>query len=100
MLLLYCEAHGQPTPVVQWYSGATVLNYVAQQFHQSYRVPTDVPHSTVYTCVVTNNADDATHTMRKNIQIIVQSRLFTWYIESCIFNSSCTSYYVNIPYTG
>ena len=28
-------------------------------------------------CVVTNNADNTTHTVRKSIQVIVQSRLYS-----------------------
>ena len=73
-LLLDCQAHAQPTPIVQWYkNGVTALNYAAQKFHQSYRVPTVAPHSTVYSCVVTNNAGNTTNTVHKNIRVTVQS---------------------------
>jgi len=35
-LLLYCEAHAQPIPMIQWYKGTTPVNYIAQKFHQLY----------------------------------------------------------------
>ena len=73
-LLLDCQAHAQPAPIVQWYkNGATALNYASQKFHQSYRVPTASPHSTVYSCVATNNAGNTTNTIRKSIRVTVQS---------------------------
>ena len=75
-LLLDCQAHAQPAPLVQWYkNGATALNYAAQKFHQSYKVPTASPHSTVYSCVATNNAGNTTNAVRKNIRVTVQSKL-------------------------
>ena len=70
---MICEAHGQPIPLVQWYKGTTAVSYNAQQFQKSYKVPTSAPHSTVYSCVATNNAGNTTHTVRKSIKVIVQS---------------------------
>ena len=78
-LFLYCEAHAQPTPMVQWYSGTTALHYIAQPFRQSYRVPTSTPHSTKYSCVVTNNAGSTTYTMHESIRVTVQSK----FVKNC-----------------
>ena len=73
-LIFYCHADAQPAPLVRWYkNGATALNYAAQKFHQSYSVPTVAPHSTVYSCVATNNAGNATNTVQKSITMTVQS---------------------------
>ena len=75
-LFLDCRADAQPAPIVQWYkNGVTALNYAAQKFHQSYRVPTAAPHSTVYSCVVKNNVSNTTNTVEKSITVIVQSKL-------------------------
>ena len=73
-LFLNCETHGQPIPMVQWYKGTTAVSYSVQQFHQSYRVTTSTPHSSVYSCVATNNASNTTHTVHKSIKVIVQSK--------------------------
>ena len=73
-LILYCHADAQPAPLVRWYKNSgTALNYAAQKFYQSYRVPTVAPHSTIYSCVVTNNAGNTTNVARKYITVTVQS---------------------------
>ena len=75
-LFLDCQAHAQPAPKVQWHkNGVTALSYAAQKFRQSYRVPNVVPHSTIYSCVVTNNAGNTTNTVEKSITVTVQSKL-------------------------
>jgi len=60
--------------MVQWYKGTTPVNYIAQKFHQSYIVPTSHQHSTVYSCIVTNNAGNVTRTVHKSIEVIIQSK--------------------------
>ena len=74
-LLLYCEAYGQPVPTVQWYSNNIPAIPIAQLFQQLYSVPTDSPHTTVYTCVGRNSAGNMPRKREKSVTVTVQGRL-------------------------
>ena len=77
-LSLYCSAHGLPLPTVQWYVNGSAANQRPPEF---YLVPTESPHTTVYTCVATNNAGNMTHTVSKNITVIVEGMKLIIVIE-------------------
>ena len=71
-LPLYCTAYGLPLPTVQWYINNSPTNQHPPEF---YLVPTTSAHTTVYTCVATNNAGNITHTVSKNITVIVEGNI-------------------------
>jgi len=72
LAVLYCSATGKPIPIVQWYKNGTAVNPNALPFHQQFIVPTDIPHTTVYTCVGINYAGKIKHTRVANITVIVK----------------------------
>ena len=74
-LLLYCEAHGQPVSMVQWYRDKIPVIPIAKEFQQLYSVPTDSPHTTVYTCVGRNNAGNMPRKTEKSVKVTVQGKL-------------------------
>ena len=53
-VILYCRATGKPVPQVQWYKDNTTVNPISSSFQQVFIVPTNMPHTTVYTCKGTN----------------------------------------------
>ena len=72
--LLYCRAKGKPVPTVQWYKDGTAVNPIPSPFQQSFIVPTDISHTTVYTCMGTNYAGGLKHTRSANITVIVKGK--------------------------
>ena len=72
--VLYCRASGKPIPTVQWYKGGFPINRIPLYFQQALLVPTDTPHSTVYTCVGINYAGKKKHTRSANITVIVEGK--------------------------
>ena len=70
--ILYCKANGNPIPLVQWYTGNIAVNPVASPFQNYFLVPTNAPHTTVYTCKGTNNAGNMKHTAHGNITVIIE----------------------------
>ena len=73
-LLLYCAAEGFPTPTVQWYSNGVLLHPLQQPYQQLYLVPTDSPHTTVYTCIGRNRFKGIDHFSQANVTVIVESK--------------------------
>ena len=74
-LLLLCNANGLPSPTVQWYQGKNPIGARALTEKIHY-VPTTSPHTTVYTCVSTNNAGGELRTVKADITVIVQRKRF------------------------
>ena len=72
--LLYCRATGKPIPTVQWYKGGFPVNPIPSYFQQASSIPTDTPHTTVYTCVGINYAGNKKHTRSANITVIVKGK--------------------------
>ena len=72
--VLYCRAAGKPIPTVQWYKGSFPFNPIPSYFQQVLLVPTDTPHTTVYTCVGINYAGNKKHTRFANITVIVEGK--------------------------
>ena len=69
---LYCRATGKPIPTVQWFKEGIAVNPLPSHFQQVLLVPTNVPHTTVYTCVGVNYAGNMKHTRSSNITVIVK----------------------------
>ena len=78
ILTLYCSAKGLPLPTVQWYVNGSATN---QQPPEIIIVQPISPHTTVYTCVATNNAGNMTHTVSKSITVIVEGMKLIIVIE-------------------
>ena len=72
--VLYCRATGKPIATVQWYNGDFPSNPIPSYFQQVLLVPTDTPHTTVYTCVGINYAGNKKHTRFANITVIVEGK--------------------------
>ena len=64
LLQLNCTVSGVPTPSIQWKTGSLV---VANE--PLYNVPTTFPHTTIYTCVGTNDAGNIQRTAGKSITV-------------------------------
>ena len=69
---LYCRASGKPIPTVQWYKDDIAVNPLSSYYQQVFLVPTDNPHTTVYTCVGINYAGNKKHVRSANITVIVK----------------------------
>ena len=72
---LYCKAIGKPIPRVQWYKDDTTVNPISSPFQQSFVVPTNMPHTTVYTCRGTNYIGNIKHIRSANITVIVKGNV-------------------------
>ena len=64
-LSLYCRASGLPDPTVKWYEGSQPVRSVVEQVLE---VPTESPHTTVYTCIGSNRIGNRT----SNITVIIE----------------------------
>ena len=73
--MLYCRARGEPIPTVQWYKGGVSFNPNPVYSQPALLVPTDTPHTTVYTCVGINYAGNKKHTRFTNVTVIVNGKL-------------------------
>jgi len=71
VLQLNCTVSGIPTPSLQWKNGSHVV-----AIKPLYNVITTFPHTTVYTCVGTNNAGNTQHITGKSITVNGMSTLF------------------------
>ena len=74
MAALYCMATGRPIPTVQWYKSGTAVTPIPSLFQLAFIVPTDTPHTTVYTCTGTNHAGKRKHVNHANITVTVESK--------------------------
>jgi len=70
--ILHCRAKSRPRSTVQWYKDGIAVNPFALFFQQSFVVPTNISHTTVYTCVGINYAGNIKHTKSVNITVIVK----------------------------
>ena len=75
LAILYCMAMGKPIPQVQWYKDDTTVNPISASFQQTFIVPTDLPHTTVYTCKGTNYIKNVKYTRSANITVIVKGNV-------------------------
>jgi len=64
-LSLYCTAHGLPNPTVQWYKGSQPIKSEKKAF---LKVPTQSPHTTLYTCIGRNTIGNTP----ANITVIIE----------------------------
>ena len=71
---IVCRASGNPIPTVQWYKDDFPVNPLPSNFQQVFLVPTDTPHTTVYTCVGINYAGGEKHERFANITVIVKGK--------------------------
>ena len=69
---LFCRASGKLIPTVQWYKDNVAINPVATLFQQAFLIPSDTPHTTVYTCVGRNYAGGKKHMGSANITVTVK----------------------------
>ena len=74
LAILYCRAIGKPIPRVQWYKDDTAVNPISSSFQQAFIVPTNMPHTTVYTCKGTNYIESMKHTRSASITVIVKGK--------------------------
>ena len=70
--ILYCRAIGKPIPRVQWYKDDTPVNPISSPFQQPFIVPTNMPHTTVYTCKGTNYIENVKYARSANITVIAK----------------------------
>ena len=77
-LSLYCTAQGLPNPTVQWYKGSQPVILKANALLQLLNVPTQSPHTTVYTCIGRNRIG----TTPANVTVIVEGT----HAELCHFS--------------
>ena len=75
LAILYCRATGNPIPRVQWYKDDTAVNPVSTPFQQTLIVPTDMPHTKVYTCKGTNYIENMKHTRSANVTVTVKGNM-------------------------
>ena len=69
---LYCRATGKPIPRVQWYKDDTTVKPISSLLEQTFIVPTNMPHTTVYTCKGTNYIENVKYTRSASITVIVK----------------------------
>ena len=74
LAILQCKATGRPTPAVQWYKDNTTVNPFLSPFQQSFTVPTNMSHTTVYTCRGINYAGNIKPTRSVSITVIVKGK--------------------------
>ena len=72
--VLYCRARGKPIPTVQWYKNGFAVNPLPSYLQQALLVPTDAPHTAVYTCVGINYAGNKKHRKLVNITVTVKGK--------------------------
>ena len=70
-LLLYCAAEGLPIPTVQWHGDGVPVHPLEELYQQIFLVPTDSPHTTVYTCIGRNHAKGVDHVAQANVTVVV-----------------------------
>ena len=93
--VLYCRATGKPIATVQWYKGGFPFNPILSKFQQALLVPTDTPHTTVYTCIGINYAGNKKHTRFANITVIVEGKHASLKTLYCSYvMCSCTTTFV------
>ena len=78
LAILYCRAIGKPIPRVQWYKDDTTVNPISSYFQQPFIVPTNMPHTTVYTCKGTNYIENVKYTRSANITVIVKGNVINY----------------------
>ena len=75
LAILYCRAIGKPIPRVQWYKDDTPVNPISSSFQQTFIVPTNMPHTTVYTCKGTNYIENVKYTRSASISVTVKGNV-------------------------
>ena len=74
LAILYCTSLGNPIPRVQWFKDDTAVNPISSPFQQIFIVPTNMPHTTVYTCKGINYIANKKHAMSANITITIKGK--------------------------
>ena len=75
LAILYCRAIANPIPRVQWYKDNTTVNPISSSHQQTFIVPTNMPHTTVYTCKGTNYIENVKYTRSASITVIVKGNM-------------------------
>ena len=75
LAILYCRATAKPPPRVQWYKDNTIVTLISSSFQQTFIIPTNMPHTTVYTCKGTNYIKNVKYTRSVNITVIVKGNM-------------------------
>ena len=74
LAILFCGAIGKPIPRVQWYKGNTAVKPNSSLLEQTFIIPTNMPHTTVYTCKGTNYIENVKYTRSASITVIVKGK--------------------------
>ena len=75
LAILSCKAIGKPIPRVQWYKDDIAVSAMSLSFQQTFIVPTNTPHTTVYTCKGTNYIENVKYTRSASITVIVKGNM-------------------------
>ena len=78
---LWCRGEGLPTPTIQWYKNNEMVYPSANLLLQVLYIPTDSPHTTVYTCIATNNAGNRNQTTKTDVLVNVCGMSINYYLH-------------------
>ena len=74
LAVLYCTADGRPIPTVQWFENNDAVTPLPSPYQQQFIVPTNTPHTTVYTCKAINRPRNRKCVRSASVTVVVESK--------------------------